>query len=90
MKTTVVNETTPGKSWLVFWELGSSPVRTHTDMFTDDATFTCGQKVYKVEFVLSKNKWGEWDLELKFETTKGNEKVNDQEFKVCRTFYSFR
>ena len=88
MMTTVVNETTPGKSWLVFWELGSSPDRTDDYTLTADATFTCGQKVYKVEFVLSIKKW--WDLELKFETTKGNEKVNDQEFKVCRTFYSFR
>ena len=88
--TTVVNEMTPGKSWLVFLELGSSPVRTTTDMFTDDATFTCGEKVYQVEFILSENKYEEWDLELKFETTKGNVKVNDQEFKVCRKFYSFR
>ena len=88
--TTVVNETTPGKSWLVFWELKRSPGRTDDDMFTDDAKFTCGEKVYKVEFILSENKYEEWDLELKFETTKGNVKVNDQEFKVCRKFYSFR
>ena len=75
-QTTFINETTPGKSWLVFWELRGIPDRTDVDTLTADATFTCGQKVYKVVFNLICNYWDGWDLLLEFKTTEGNDKIN--------------
>ena len=77
-QTTVINETTPGKRWLVFWELRGVPVRTFVDALTADATFTCGKKVYKVVLKLFDNYLKEWNLQLDIETTKGNDKWNDQ------------
>jgi len=76
-QTTVVNETRPGKSWLVYWDLRGIPARTIADTFTANATFTCGEKVYKVEFKLFES-LKEWNLLLDFETTTGNATLNDQ------------
>ena len=66
-QTTFINETTPGKSWLVFWELRGIPDRTDVDTLTANATFTCGKKVYKVVLDF------QWTLQLEFKTTEGNE-----------------
>jgi hypothetical protein len=82
-QTTVINETTPGKSWSVYWDLRGIPARTIADTLTASATFTCGEKVYKVEFNLFENYLKEWNLLLDFLTIKGKHKLNDQvsEFK---------
>ena len=66
-QTTFINETTPGKSWLVYWELRGIPVEIENGTLTANATFTCGKKVYKV--VLDFH----WTLQLEFKTTEGNE-----------------
>ena len=66
-QSTFINETTPGKSWLVYWELRGIPVKIENDTLTANATFTCGKKVYKVVLDI------QWTLQLEFKTTEGNE-----------------
>jgi hypothetical protein len=77
-QTTVINETTPGKSWLVYWDLRGIPARTIADTLTANASFTCGENIYKVEFSLLENYLKEWNLVLDFETIKGNDTLIDQ------------
>ena len=78
-QTTVINQTRPGKSWLVYWDLRGIPAQTKADVLTANTTFTCGEKVYKVEFNFNfENDLKEWMLQLNFETTKGNDTFNDQ------------
>ena len=92
-QTTVINETTPGKSWSVFWELWGTPAQTIAGTLTANATFTCGEKVYKVVFnfqlaALYLRSFGkpscqnEGNLVLIFQTTKGNDKINGQQFYI--------
>ncbi len=74
-QTTVVNETTPGKSWLVFWEVRGTPAKPIVD--GENATFTCGEMVYNVELQLCRVHLKGWILVLDLKTTKGNDKLND-------------
>jgi hypothetical protein len=64
-QTMVVNEKTPGKSWLVFWEV--KPI-----VDGENATFTCGEMVYNVELQLGRSHLKGWILLLVLKTTKGN------------------
>jgi hypothetical protein len=71
-QTTVINETKPG-SWSVYWELRGIPAGADTETLRANKTFTCGEKIYKVELILFGNAWGNGCyLLLDFETTKGN------------------
>ena len=70
---TVINELKPGRSWSVYWELRGIPAQTRAKTLLTNATFTCGEKVYKVVFHFSTEK-----SQLNFETTEGNNKLNDQ------------
>lgn len=38
-QTTVINETTPGKSWLVYWDLRGTPAESGRNALTSDATY---------------------------------------------------
>jgi hypothetical protein len=86
-RTTVINELKPGKSWSVYWEVRGTPATRNAPY--SEATFTCGQKVYKVVFKLFEQNYyqfdkkiNEWNVQLNFETTQGNDKLNYQVFKV--------
>jgi hypothetical protein len=68
----VVNELKPGKSWSVYWELRDKPKTTNASTHTTNTTFTCGGKVYEVEFNLYASGWSGCSLDLDLETTKGN------------------
>ena len=74
----LVNDIKPGKSWLVSWELGE-PAQTDTKILKTDATFSCGETIYNVFFNLFRCTSNNWYLQLDFETTKGNDKLNEQE-----------
>jgi hypothetical protein len=71
----VINKTTPGKGWFLNWKLNL--LSTSRNEVTTNTKFTCGEKVYKVEFTFfySSNRW---HSQLDFETTKGNDKLNKQ------------
>jgi BTB/POZ domain len=73
----VINEIKTGKIWFVSWELRGIPTQTNTNALTTYAAFTCGEKVYKVIFNLFCSS-DRWYSQLDFETTKGNDKSNDQ------------
>ena len=75
----LVNDIKPGKSWLVSWELGKIPAQTDTKVLKTDATFSCGETIYNVFFNLFRCTSNNWYLQLDFETTKGNNKLNEQE-----------
>ncbi len=69
-QTTVVNETTPGKSWSVYWEVRGISAETIVD--GANATFTCGEMVYTVELQLYGSLLKGWILALVLRTKKGN------------------
>jgi hypothetical protein len=72
-QTTVVKESKPG-NWSIYWELRGIPARADTQTVRANETFTCGEKIYKVDLMLFGNAWVDGCyLLLDFETTEGNE-----------------
>ena len=83
-RTPIVDEIEAGKSWLVYWEPIKIPEqsiaidRPSLRRRMENATLTCGQKIYVVGLKLSDNYCNQWTLQLDIVTKKGNDKLNDQ------------
>jgi BTB/POZ domain len=74
----VVNDIKPGKSWFVSWDMRGIPTQTNANVLKKNEIFICGETLYIVVFTLFCSTSNRWYSKLHFETTKGNDKLNDQ------------